>query len=201
MKQMRPGGHRHVPRAEADAVPPVHPCTKGLFSLERWSSGPARGSRRRGNAQPWGYASPTAPSPAHTGVQPGPARPAPARPAEQRRPRRWARPRGSATPGRGSLGAGACGRTERGWGVPRYLGVAAPKENPPPPPPPAPAAAAAAEPKVPVPKEKPADIAAAVGTAGERGWKAAAAAASSGAAAAASAPHPARRQLRTERRQ
>lgn len=80
MKQTRPGGHRHVPRAEADAVPPVHPCTKGLFGLECWSSGPARGSRRRGNAQPWGYASPTAPSPAHTGVQPGPARSAPARP-------------------------------------------------------------------------------------------------------------------------
>lgn len=58
---------------------------------------------------------------------------------------------------------------------PVELGVAAPKEKPPPPPPPpAPAAAAAAEPRVPAPKEKPVDMAAAAGTAGERGWETAA---------------------------
>lgn len=57
--------------------------------------------------------------------------------------------------------------------MPHYLGVAAPKEKPPPPPP-VPAAAAAADPRVPAPKEKPADMAAAAGTAAERSPEAAA---------------------------
>lgn len=67
----------------------------------------------------------------------------------------------------------------RGVGAPRYLGVAVPKEKPPTAPPP-PAPAAAVEPRVPAPKEKPVDMAAAAGTAGERGREPAARAGSVG---------------------